>query len=166
MDWLSVSFLLFLHQQQVIQVLLSPDQPAFSSWQHFYFHQPPACPALCTSCRSPDPWSTNNNSSIIIHSQVFLTHKQPHLEPDTCSCLQLRFTTILSHEESFEPRLCQGVVAMTTQLTTKKKPMLIILAVRRVLWWANPLLSISCWEMTSPTPTNEPADRRLIQIPP
>lgn len=49
-------------------------------------------------------------------------------------------------------------------LTTKKKPILIILAVRRTLWLASPLLSISCWEMTSPTPTNDPGgqtgDRR------
>lgn len=42
------------------------------------------------------------------------------------------------------------------RLTTKKKPMLIILAVRGKSWWANPLLSISCWETTSPTPTKEP----------
>lgn len=34
--------------------------------------------------------------------------------------------------------------------------MLIILAVRCTLWWASPLLSISCWEMTSPTPTRDP----------
>lgn len=43
-----------------------------------------------------------------------------------------------------------------TLLTTKKKPMLIILAVRGTLWWANPLLSNSCWEMTSPTPIKDP----------
>ena len=75
------STLLHLHQQQVIQVLLSPDQPAFSSWRHFYFHQPPACPALCTSCRSRDPWSMKRS----IKPQGSITHKQPHLSPDTCS---------------------------------------------------------------------------------
>ncbi len=42
------------------------------------------------------------------------------------------------------------------RLTTKKKPMLIILAVRFTLWLASPRRSISCWERTSPTPTREP----------
>lgn len=88
------SFLLHLHQQQVIQVLLSPDPPAFSSWQHFYFHQPPACPALCTSCQSPDPSSVNKNSPIISQSQGFLTHKQG---PGTCHL----FTFTVTFQNSF-----------------------------------------------------------------
>lgn len=49
------------------------------------------------------------------------------------------------------------VLSPPTKPTTKQNPMLIILAVRCTLWCDNPLLSISCCEMTSPTPTSEPA---------
>lgn len=132
-----------------VQLLLSPDPAASSSWQHLSLHQPPAGPAVCTSRRSPDPERHIKAPPLIA---------QARLEPGTSSLSCFRRG--LSHHESFEPGACRGAVAMATQLTTKKKPMLIILAVRRTLWWASPLRSISCWERTSPTPTNEPADRR------
>lgn len=111
------------------------------------------------------------NQQIIIHQQSIILKVSSHTSSHIWNLIPVHVYSYISEQfylmkNHLNHDYVKGVVAMTTQLTTKKKPMLIILAVRRVLWWANPLLSISCWEMTSPTPTNEPADRRWIQIPP
>lgn len=90
-------------------------------------------------------WDLKEKKKTLIIGKYYLPLWIFNIKRVTCMLLPTHSCTFATH-----------TTLTKRTLTTKKKPTLIILAVRCTLWWANPRLSISCWEMTSPTPTKDP----------